>query len=216
VFHYRIAAYGSDDFELWRRIRTELYLQEGLIEPPSVDAELGVFTDDYDQHSIHLLAVDDTGEVVGCCRMIEGGTNTLQITREFDLPVPADSFEVSGTAVYTKFRKTFATLGFYRALVALAEERGYRHAYLVVEKPFLAALEMLGLPVNVVAEPRWLYNAYNVAVHITLGEIADSLTAADRSRGDTTAFGDYFRRPFTWTLDTRDILPSIPEVYDGV
>ncbi|MFZ2528998.1 MAG: GNAT family N-acyltransferase [Rhodococcus sp. (in: high G+C Gram-positive bacteria)] len=207
MFHYRIAEYGSEDFDRWRQIRTQLYLEAGLIEPESVDPSVGAFTDEFDGHSIHLLACDDAGEPVGCCRMIEGGSNTLQVTKTFDLHVPHDSFEVSGTAVHQAFRKTFATLGFYRALFALAEERGYEHAYLVVEEPFLAALEVLGLPVEILTEPRWVYNTYNVVARVRVSAVAAALTAADEARGGTTTFGDYFRRPFTWTLDSRDILP---------
>ena len=207
VFHYRIAESGSDDFDLWRKIRTQLYLDAGFIEPDSVDPGVGVFADAFDGHSIHLLASDSAGEPVGCCRMIEGGTHTLQVTTQFDLQVPHDSCEISGTAVFEPFRKTFATLGFYRALTHLAEERGYEHAYMEVEEPFLAALEVLGLPVEVVSEPRWVYNSYNVAALVRVSSIVESLTEADEARGGTTAFGDYFRRPFTWTLASHDILP---------
>ncbi len=216
MFHYRIAEYGSEDFDRWQQIRTQLYLEAGLIEPDSVDPDAGAFTDEFDEHSIHLLALDDAGDPVGCCRMIEGGANTLQVTRTFDLQVPHDSFEVSGTAVYPEFRKTFATLGFYRALFTLAEDRGYEHAYLVVEEPFLAALEVLGLPLEVVTEPRWLYNTYNVVALVQVIRVAASLTAADDARGGSTRFGDYFRRRFTWTLDSRDILPPARTgVHDG-
>jgi hypothetical protein len=89
----------------------------------------------------------------------------------------------------------------------LAEERGYEYAYMEVEEPFLAALEVLGLPVEVVSEPRWVYNTYNVAALVRVSSIAASLTEADNARGGTTSFGEYFRRPFTWTLASHDILP---------
>ena len=207
MFHYRIADPGSDDFNQWKKIRTQLYLKAGFIESDSINPGIGVFTDEYDEHSIHLLASDAAGQPVGCCRMIEGGMNTLQVTTQFDLQVPHYSCEISGTAVFEPFRKTFATLGFYRALMHLAEERGYEYAYMEVEEPFLAALEVLGLPVEVVSEPRWVYNTYNVAALVRVSSIAASLTEADNARGGTTSFGEYFRRPFTWTLASHDILP---------
>lgn len=211
MFRYRIAERGSDDFALWRKVRTDLYLEAGLILDDDVDDRTGVYVDAFDRHSVHLLATDDAGVVIGCCRMIDGNSTHLQVAEQFGLDVPSGSFEVSGTAVFAPFRKTFATLGFYRALFALANERGYEHAYMEVEEPFLAALEALGLPIEVVSETRYVYNTYNLVVLIRISEVVKSLMKADAVRGGTTTFGRYFEKPFTWSLDDQDILANARE-----
>ena len=38
VFRYRIAKVGSSDFTTWLRLRTELYLESGLITPDEPDS----------------------------------------------------------------------------------------------------------------------------------------------------------------------------------
>lgn len=211
MFRYRIAERGSDDLALWRKVRTDLYLEAGLILVDDLDEHTGLYFDVFDEHSVHLLATDDAGVIIGCCRMIDGNSTRLQVAQQFGLAVPAGSFEVSGTAVYAPFRKTFATLGFYRALFALANEREYEYAYMEVEEPFLAALEALGLPIEVVSETRYVYNSYNLVVLIRMSHVVQSLMEADAVRGGTTTFGRYFGKPFTWSLDDTDILANARE-----
>ena len=47
VFRYRIAEIGSSDFTTWLRLRTDLYLESGLITPDELDST-GFYVDRYE------------------------------------------------------------------------------------------------------------------------------------------------------------------------
>jgi len=205
VFRYRVAEHGTDDFDRWRRLRTRLYLDTGLITPSDIDPDAGVFVDVYDEHSVHLLAANDDGVDIGCLRMIEPGPGrTLPVTDLFGIDVLPHAWEVSGGALEPKYRKSLVMLGFYRALFWLAEEREYQNMYAIVEQPVLDNALNSGLPVEVVSEPRFVFNALNV---VTLIRRSSMVAAIESDSGDAPVFANYFRKPFDWTLSDADLNP---------
>jgi N-acyl-L-homoserine lactone synthetase len=205
VFRYRIAVHGTYDFDRWRRLRTRLYLDTGLITPADIDPDAGVFVDVYDDHSVHLLAANEDGVDVGCLRMIEPGAGrTLPVTDLFDIDVLPHAWEVSGGAVEPKYRKSLIMLGFYRALFWLAEEREYQNMYAIVEQAVLDNALNSGLPVEVVSEPRFVFNALNV---VTLIRRSSMVAAIESDSDDAPVFASYFRKPFDWTLSVDDLNP---------
>jgi len=205
MIRYRIAEPGGD-LEIFHRMRTEVYLAEGLITPPDVDPETGLFTDQYDEHSIHLLAANDDGVDIGCWRMVESGPGrTLPVTDLFGVHVLPRSFESSGSAIIPSYRKTLVGLGFFRALLAVADERGLDNAYGIVEPPYLATTRAIGIPIEVLSEPRHVFNADNVAIMVR----RDALMAVlDTVAESVPGFVDYFLKPFDWTLSDHEFPPA--------
>ena len=206
MIRFRIADAGSDDIEKYHRLRTEVYLAEGLITPSDVDLETGLFTDRYDGHSIHLLAANDDDVDIGCWRMVQGGPGrTLPVTDLFDVDVPPRTYESSGSAIAPAYRKTMVGLGFFRAMFAVADERGLDNAYGIVEPPYLATARAIGIPIEVLSEPRHVFNADNVAIVVR----RDALMAVLDTVAETVpAFVDFFLKPFDWTISDDEFLPA--------
>ena len=199
---YRVAEPGSDDVRACQRIRTEVYLDTGLITPDEVEPESGLFVDQYDAHSIHLLAATDDGTDIGCWRMVESGPGrTLPVTDLFDVEVTPRSYESSGSAIVPAYRKTLVGLGFFRAMLEIADQRGLDNAYGIVEQPYLDAALALGIPIDVLSQPRHVFHADNVAIVVR----RDALMAVLSTVAETVPqFVDYFLKPFDWTLSDHE------------
>jgi N-acyl-L-homoserine lactone synthetase len=206
MIRFRIADAGSDDIEKYHRLRTEVYLAEGLITPSDVDPDTGLFTDRYDEHSIHLLAANDDGVDIGCWRMVESGPGrTLPVTDLFGVDVPPRSYESSGSAIAPAYRKTMVGLGFFRAMFAVADERGLDNAYGIVEPPYLATARAIGIPIEVLSEPRHVFNADNVAIVVRREAL---MAVLDTVAETVPAFVDFFLKPFDWTISDQEFLPA--------
>ena len=95
-------------------------------------------------------------------------------------------------------------MGFCRALFWLAEEREYQNMYAIVEEPVLANALNSGLPVEVVSEPRFVFNALNV---VTLIRRSSMVAAIESDSGDAPVFANYSRKSFDWTLSDADLNP---------
>jgi N-acyl-L-homoserine lactone synthetase len=200
VIRYRIAESGSDDIASYHRIRTGVYLEAGLIIPADIDDDSGFFTDRYDAHSIHLLAANDDEGDIGCWRMVESGPGrTLPVTDLFGVEVAPGSFESSGSAIVPAYRKSMVGLGFFRAMLDLADRRGFDHAYGIVEQPYLDAARGLGIPVDVLSEPRRVFNTDNVAIVVHRDKL---MAVLDTVAESVPEFVDYFLKPFDWTIPT--------------
>lgn len=203
MFRYRIAEPGTADLDSWHRLRTDVYLESGLIAPDDFDPERGIFIDQYDEYAVHLLAANDEGTDIGCWRMITPGPGqTLPVTDLFDIEVLPNAWESSGSAILPQYRKSPVSLGFYRALFTLAEERGFENMYGIVEPAFLAAALRFGLPIEVISEPRFVFNSDNVATLITRDAMVDAI---ESTAEDAPGFAAYFRKPFDWTLSVDDL-----------
>jgi len=203
MFHYRVAEPGTDDLEEWHRLRTRLYMESGLITGDDLDPS-AVYRDRYSEHSIHIACADDDGVDIGCVRMIEPAEGrTLPVSDLFGVQVLPKAYEGSGIAIMPEYRKSLASLGFYRALHDLADERGYEYSYGILEVPGLDAVRRLGFPIEVVSEPRNVFNASNVAIVHQRSNTLSSLRAADAGRGLDIA--QLWERPFDWTLSGADL-----------
>lgn len=206
MFRYRIAEAGTDDLEAWHRLRTRLYLETNLISEDDLDGS-GMYRDHYSEHSIHVLGTNDQGVDIGCVRMIEPVEGrTLPVADLFGIDVLPNAYEGSGIAITAEYRKSFASLGFYRALHDVADERGYAYSYGIVEEPGLYAVRRLGFPIEVVGEPRHVFNAPNVAIVHRRSDTVASLRAADAERA--LAIAQLWERPFDWTLSPSDLIPD--------
>jgi N-acyl-L-homoserine lactone synthetase len=161
-----------------------------------------LFVDQYDAHSIHLLAATEDGTDIGCWRMVESGPGrTLPVTDLFDVEVTPRSYESSGSAIVPAYRKTLVGLGFFRAMLEIADQRGLDNAYGIVEQPYLDAALALGIPIDVLSQPRHVFHADNVAIVVR----RDALMAVLSTVAETVPqFVDYFLKPFDWTLSDHE------------
>lgn len=203
MFSYRVATPGSADFTSWLRLRTDLYLESNLIRPDELDAT-GLYVDRYEDHSVHVLASDDHGVDVGCTRLIDGSDGApLQVADLFGITPLSRSSEASGTAIVAPYRKSWVSLGLYRALFEIAVDRRHEHRYSIVEPPYLNSLRALGYPYEVVGEPLNVFGHPNIACVYPLAGLLPSMQTADGPRAAVTY--RYFSRPFTWTLTDEDL-----------
>jgi hypothetical protein len=208
VFQYRIAEVGSSDFTTWLQLRTDLYLETGLITPDELDST-GFYLDPYEDHSVHVLASDDHGVDIGCTRLIDGSDGApLQVTDLFGITPLSRPSEASGTAVVAAYRKSWVSLGLYRALFEIALDRRHEHRYAILEPRYLASLRALGYPYEVVSEPMDVFGFPNVACVYPLADVLASMQKADGP--SASVIYRYFARPFGWTLTEQDLLEPAP------
>lgn len=208
VFRYRVAEIGSSDFTTWLQLRTDLYLESGLIKPDELDST-GLYVDQYEDHSVHVLASDEHGADIACTRLIDGSDGApLPVADLFDITPRSRSSEASGTAVVPPYRKSWVSLGLYRALYEIAVDRKHEHRYAIVEPRYLASLRALGYPYEVVAGPLNVFGFPNV---VGVYPVADLLPSMQQADGPQTSVSfRYFSRPFEWTLTQEDVLEAAP------
>jgi hypothetical protein len=141
--------------------------------------------------------------------LIDGsGGAPLQVTDLFGIPPLSRPSEASGTAVAPPYRKSWASLGLYRALFEIAVSRGHEHRYSIVEPPYLDNLRALGYPYEVVGGPLHVFGHANLACVYRVADLLPSMQKADGPQASIVH--GYFARPFEWTLDEEDVLESAP------
>jgi len=208
VFRYRIAKPGSSDFDRWLRLRQDVYRETGLITPGEVDGSTGFYVDQYDEYSTHVIASDDGGTDIACSRLIDGGDHLpLQVTDLFGIETEPRSSETSGVAAVPAYRKSWASLGLYRAMSAIAADRGHEYGYAIVEPPYLASLRRIGYPFEVISESKDVYGFANVAAVFRRGELLESMRIAEGPYASLAY--RYFSKPFDWTLTEDDLAVSV-------
>lgn len=203
---YKLRVVSSDeDVARFLRVRRDGYLATGLITGD--DLVDGVYRDRYDEHCIHVLAESDAGPV-GCARLItptEG--HSLQVASHFELDIRPSDAEISGFAVLDPERHPLASLGLMRSMFELARLNAVNFVYAEVEPWFFRYLCDLGFPFEQLTESRWLYNAENFAVRLSIPEYARTVAAAV-ANGTADAIASYFARSFAWSISGRDLTPE--------
>lgn len=205
---YRIEQVAEGNVPHWLEVRRDLYLASGLISPIDLDED-GSYCDQYDGYSRHVLVRDAAGRPQGCARLIvrNGPHQPLQVEKQFQVAVEIGSVEVSGFAVSAAASNGLASLGLARAMVELAREEGADHLYAEVEPWFFTSLRRTGFPFKAITDEQWLYNAWNFVAHVRVSAILD-VVAASPVATDASAMATYFRRPWTWSISTEDLVPE--------
>ena len=159
---YRFKRVRDDrDMDLWLKLRTAVYLASGFLTQSDVN-DAGIYVDQYDAYSEHVLAVDDTGLVVGSARLIvRQNGEPLQVEKEFNITVEAVSAEISGLAVVAARRGSAVTAGLVRAVLEIAREGKIDRVYAEVEDDFLRHLNRFGFPLAPMTETRFVFNTFN-------------------------------------------------------
>lgn len=182
---------AAEDLDAWVALRTQLYLESGLIGHNDLDPS-GRYRDRYEAHAAPYFIETIAGLRVGTFRLIHGREGTLQIAEQFGLRDDPHGYEISGFALGRAYHATGASVGAYRACFQLGRLDGYRTAYMEVEEWLLKSLRNIGLPLQLLAEPQWTFNATNYAVAIPLEDVVGSLREADVRRGERTRYAEVF------------------------
>jgi hypothetical protein len=89
-------------------------------------------------------------------------------------------------------------------MLAVSDDRGFDDAYGIVEQPYLDSARAIGIPVDVLGEPRFVFNADNVPIVVRRHEL---MAVLDTVAETVPQFVDYFLKPFDWTLAVEDAAP---------
>lgn len=168
-----------DEMDKVYRLRFRVYgLEKGFINPQ--DYPDGRENDRYDQHSVHLIAIETdhgNGELLGLMRLVLGPkilvaraqdkTLSLPVASHFELDRPVDldtAAELSRLIVAPEARHlTFQILsGLIRGVYQSACEYKVNDLYAVLEAPLLRMLRRLGLPFEDAGKENWYFNTVNV------------------------------------------------------
>jgi N-acyl-L-homoserine lactone synthetase len=171
---YRLASNVWEKNELFR-LRYQVYCKEKLWLKEA-DYPDGREIDEFDEHSVHFLALKDN-RVVGTARAIFPSESGLPIMDSFIITVPGNVIhyvEISRLAVAREARNLELTIGLLHALFAWCHEREITHGYAVVENDLLEFLIRLGYPFKKLGAKKYLYGGYNIPVCLELNNI-DSL-----------------------------------------
>jgi len=158
-------------------LRYRVYgLEKNFVNPH--DYPDGRESDCYDQHSVHLIAIETDhgdGALLGVMRLVLGPkileSNeldlTLPVASHFELNRPLDlenSAELSRLIVAPEARHlTFQILsGLIRGAYQSTCEYGVNDLYAVLETPLLRMLRRLGLPFEDAGKENWYFNTVNV------------------------------------------------------
>ena len=195
---YRYVRVDSDlDRQDWLRTRQSVYLGAGLITPD--DLTDGLYQDAFDARCHHLLACDQDGEPVGSARLIvrDGDAAPLHLEGHFAMDIEPNSAEISGFTIVPGHRASELLTGLFRAVYELGREQQVTWLYAEVEPPFLRAIQEAGFPFEAVTEQKWIYNAWNFVIRVSLSDfiaLVDGMAAAGRTSPVSTPFAFQTRR----------------------
>lgn len=162
------------------RLRYRVYgLEKHFIDPQVYPN--GKESDNYDQHSIHYVAVKKIArcedKILGVLRLVMGsklllvcnqGENlTLPIAAHFELHQPVDigiSAELSRLIVAPEERQLTTQIlgGLICEAYRGALEYKVNNLYAVLEVPLLKMLRRIGLPFEDAGKENWYYNSLNI------------------------------------------------------
>jgi len=188
-------------------LRYRVYgLEKNFVNPQ--DYPDGRESDCYDQHSVHLIAIETDhgdGALLGVMRLVLGPkileSNeldlTLPVASHFELNRPLDlenSAELSRLIVAPEARHlTFQILsGLIRGAYQSTCEYGVNDLYAVLETPLLRMLRRLGLPFEDAGIPCWYMGAITNPVELSVRKtievlpktnamLYDYMTASDKT-----------------------------------
>ncbi|HHV36140.1 MAG TPA: GNAT family N-acetyltransferase [Syntrophomonadaceae bacterium] len=139
----------------------------------------GKETDEYDQHSVHFLAQNDTGKIVGTARAIFPSELGLPVLNNFtDIAIPDHVeryVELSRLIVAKETRGLTATIGLLKSILNWCLDEGITTAFVIVEERMLNFLLRLGYPFQKAGQGKFYFGAYTIPAYVTLSELNKAL-----------------------------------------
>ena len=143
-FEFTLALSEADKLDCFRIRHTVFALERKWIAPNND----GLETDEWDEHSISLIARDQTGKAVGTARMILDNPLGFPYEKVEALPFGTDRtlmFEVSRLAVLPESRKCSSTItiGLCRAIWQYANILRLQQWVAVIDRPVVRLLSRI-------------------------------------------------------------------------
>jgi N-acyl-L-homoserine lactone synthetase len=143
----------------------------------------GKETDEYDQHSVHFLAANDTSKIVGTARAIFPSELGLPVFNNFeDIATPDDVeryVELSRLIVAKETRGLTVTIGLLKSILNWCLYEGITTAFVIVEEKMLNFLLRLGYPFRKAGPGKFYFGAYTTPAYVTLSELSKTLELMD-------------------------------------
>ena len=177
----------EEHFEALSKFRAEVYVHELEFLPEEVLDDSGRELDEDDGRSINFAVVEKANEkVVGSGRIIMKDTETpvLPIEHYFpelfeENPIKIGSAEISRFIAKheDKLTQHKISLSVIRAMTYGLLNNGVEEAYCIIEKPLVDMLSYIGIPMEVLAEPKDVpeYGGTLYPIKIAANEILSSV-----------------------------------------
>lgn len=167
----RIESDDPQNYNALARLRAKVYVEDmGFLSPDDIDASSGTELDQDDERSVHFGAIEHTAydgpalaRVVASGRLIVKRTveDLLPIETSFpelfaDQPIATDTVEVSRfiSRHESKLTQHMLALAIIRAMTYYSVNEGQQSSYAIIERPLLKLLSKIGLPLDVLGEPK--------------------------------------------------------------
>ena len=186
---------SEEDMQAIRKCRYDVYSKEGFIDPSCFPD--GQELDQYDESSVHVIAqVGDSLEAAGTTRIILGKYSNLPIQYEphlVSVPEIEKAGEISRLCVRDNHSDGKISIGLYRVLFHVIEQRDVEVIYVIVDNEFFETLCWLGFPFEKIGEPKD-YMGYTIPAKCVISEVLPSLQANETSKklGVTALFEQQF------------------------
>jgi len=167
------------------RLRFVVYCVESGFEDPDW-YPAGLERDEYDQHSIHFVALNNTG-IIGTVRLILNGEAGFPMERHCRVNPRAKKFprhqiaEISRLAVFRMWRCPAVTLGLMREVYRESKRLGIRFWYAAMEPKLARLLKKYHLRFNQVG-PLVDYHGQRIPFIGNIEEIESYASAHDPNR----------------------------------
>ncbi len=170
----RVASLGEVEmpeyYDTLLRFRGNVYVHElGFLDETHID-DVGRESDNYDERSIHFAVIENATEDRDFARMVGSLRLITKVNEEdiypiegyfpevFERPIDTNTAEVSRfIARYPEdpdFTQHMISLSLIRAATLYAVAEGVESYYCVIEKPLMRLLGKIGIPLEVIGEPK--------------------------------------------------------------
>jgi N-acyl-L-homoserine lactone synthetase len=191
-------AHSAVDMQAIYRLRYEVYCLErhylDAKDYPEMQEQ-----DEYDVHSVHIIAVDTDApeKALGCLRLIRNNPFGFPCEQHFNMrkraPIPDCTIEWSRLIISPDSRRIWRYLfmGIVKEYYLYGREVGLQTCYAILEKPMFHQMCRLGLLLEIVGEGEWHMGGLTFPIYM-------DFTAYDRAIRETpqgTWYYDYLRSP---------------------
>ena len=181
MMEYRVVKTLKEKEDVFRLRYRVFCLEKKWLNPEEYPD--GKETDEYDQHSVHFLAANDTSKIVGTARAIFPSELGLPVFNNFeDIATPDDVeryVELSRLIVAKETRGLTVTIGLLKSILNWCLYEGITTAFVIVEERMLNFLLRLGYPFRKAGPGKFYFGAYTTPAYVTLSELSKTLELMD-------------------------------------
>ena len=181
MMEYRVVKTLKEKEDVFRLRYRVFCLEKKWLNPEEYPD--GKETDEYDQHSVHFLAANDTAKIVGTARAIFPSELGLPVFNNFeDIAIPDDVeryVELSRLIVAKETRGLTVTIGLLKSILNWCLYEGITTAFVIVEERMLNFLLRLGYPFRKAGPGKFYFGAYTTPAYVTLSELSKTLELMD-------------------------------------